>query len=192
LGAAEVRFQQSRGTCEAGQVDADGLRAAIQGYQSALDSPDQPALSDVPTKTAYFLGRAHLCMSQALVADDWQAAEQEFRQVVAEFEGGNSRVKALSAEAHGYLGIIALPTLDDPDPNTAYLRAIDEFSAALNLSGRPDRQAYFYRMLGYSYERLGQYAQAEDAYGHAIALDPAHRDQYEPLLERVRQRKAGG
>jgi tetratricopeptide (TPR) repeat protein len=36
LGAAEVLFQKSRGDCETGHVDANGVQAAVDGYWSVL------------------------------------------------------------------------------------------------------------------------------------------------------------
>lgn len=59
LSAAEMLFQRARaGGCEPHKVDAEGLHNAIKGFESALDAGDQPARSDIATKTAFLLGRA--------------------------------------------------------------------------------------------------------------------------------------
>jgi len=179
LGDAEVLYQKSRGSCSPGHVsDAAGLQEAERLYLSAGQARFQPALSDIQTKTAYGLGRLYACLSQAEVADRWDAAEHQFKQVIADFDGGNARVKELAAEAHAGLGLVYLPVAGAPDARQHYLHAADEYRTAIELSHHQDRQATFSAQLGYILGRLQEYDQADAAYAKAIELDPGNRDRY--------------
>jgi tetratricopeptide (TPR) repeat protein len=187
LGAAEVIFQRSHSTCQHNTVDARGLAEAIRGYQSALDAAIQPPLADIKTKTNFGLGRAYLCLSQALVEDYWSKAESAFKKVIADYEGGNQRVQEMAAESHANLGIVYSPPECDPDPTPQFRRAAAEYQAAINISSRPARQAFFNRRLGEIYSRLKEYDAADKAYATAISLDPDHRREYEAARQQSRQ-----
>jgi tetratricopeptide (TPR) repeat protein len=175
LSTAEVLFHRARaGGCEPGKVDAEGLRNAIQGFESALDAGDQPARSDIATKTAFGLGRAYLCLSQGGVADHWADAERECLKVIAEFEGGNQRlkerVKELAAQAHAHLGLIYLiylPPDGQRDAEESYDLAVEEYSEAIKLTRHADREAVFYLWLAWIYVRIGECDMADEALANA-------------------------
>jgi tetratricopeptide (TPR) repeat protein len=170
LGMAEVLFHESRGDCEQGKVDVVGLQDAIRGYQSALEARDQPAHSDIQTKTAFALGRAYVCLSQSLVANHWADAEREFLTVIADFENGNERVRELAAEAHGQLGLVYLPAVGDPETNSNFRRSAEEYHKAIELSRQPDRQATYYLWLAWIHIRMNECDLADEALAEANKL----------------------
>jgi tetratricopeptide (TPR) repeat protein len=190
LGAAEVLFHASRGSCEAGGVDPAGLRRSLDGFRSALTAAVQPPLADVPTKAAFGEARVQLCMSQALVGDHWQAAERGFRQVLDEFATGNERVRQMAAESHAGLGFLELPSASDADKVERYRKSAAEYEKAADLTRLDDRKAFFSSMLGFVYGQLGEPARADAAYEQAIRLapDPATRGQYEIARQELRER----
>jgi tetratricopeptide (TPR) repeat protein len=181
VGLADIQFQRSKGQCAPGQVDAEGLAQARSQFEDALSAADQPAVSDIPIKVHFGVGRVYLCVSEALVEDDWSKAEAEFRQVVTAFDSGQTRVRDLAAEAHAYLALVYLPLVDDPNPRPSYRRAVGEYLKAIELSQHSDRKAFFWDQLGFVYQQLGDCAAAQDSYATAISLerDPQRRAQYE-------------
>ncbi|MGI9021796.1 MAG: tetratricopeptide repeat protein [Acidimicrobiales bacterium] len=190
VGAAEVVFHRSRDNCEAGGVDRDGLTRTVDMFNGALSARLQPALSDIPTKVSFGEGRAHLCLSQAQVADHWADARREFDQVVAEFDKGNKRVTDMAAEAHANLGFIDLPAAGDADAADRYRRAATEYQRAAEITRQQDRKAFFFSMLGFISGRLGETAKAEQAYREAIRLAPddATRTRYEESRRQLQPR----
>src|SRR6185503_13178013 len=137
LALGEVRFQESLGkpdACAKGALDVPGVQAAVQLYQRALTARTQPARSNVPTWTAFEMGRAHLCLSQADAGDYWADAEREFKSVVADYNGGNESAKDIAAEAHSNLGFVYLPLRCDPDRDAKYRKAAAEYQTAVDLS----------------------------------------------------------
>ncbi|MFN2504047.1 MAG: TIR domain-containing protein [Acidimicrobiales bacterium] len=180
LGRAEVLLHRSRGNCESGNVDVAGLTSALDTYRSALTAKAQPALSDIPTKVAFGTGRVHLCLSQALVGDHWAEAERAFQQVVGEFRGGNARVREMAAEAYANLGFVHLPASGDPDAAGRYRQSASDYQSAIDLTGDDERKAFFFSMRGFVFGRLGDTAQADQAYATAIELtqDSAAKARY--------------
>lgn len=185
IGAAEVLFQLSRGTCEQGGVtDPAGLEQAEQRFKGVLAAKNQPALADIPAKVDYALGRVYLCQSQALLADRWAEAEQAFQRVISAYGGTNRRLLERAALAHANLGTIALPfSPSDPDAPERYRRALDAYEKGLELlqsdaapkSEQNERlQATFYGTIGFIHGRLKAYDQADAAYNEAIRLSHAN------------------
>lgn len=181
LGIAEVAFQQARGNCEKGSADPAGLARSLELYRAALGSPGQPAASDIATKVAFGSGRILLCLSQALVADRWADAEQEFKSVIRTFRDGNERVREMAAESYADLGLVYLPTATDPDAPRAYRRAAEAYASAEDLTQRDDRKAFYSSVRGFVLARLGDAAGADEAYARAVDLerDPAKKAEYE-------------
>ena len=178
LGAAEVVFQQSQARCDAGQADIDGLQKAIAGYRGALTAADKPIRSNITTKTAFYLGRAYLCLGNAGDPARWADAEGEFLTVTAEFEGGNMQVRNLAAESYANLGLIAFLIASAPDTEPAYRRAAEQYHKAIELSRHQDRQAIFYLWLARIDLRLGDCAAANTA---LVDSDQAFADVTFPL-----------
>jgi len=193
LGAAEVVFQQSQARCDAGQADIDGLQKAITGYRSALTAADKPIRSNITTKTAYYLGRAYLCLGNAGDPARWADAEDEFLRVIAEFEGGNAQVRHLAAESHAHLGLIAFLTASAPEIEPAYRRAAEQYHKAIELSRRQDRQAVFYLWLARIDLRLGDCAAANTALANAdraFAGVTVPSPNYAALREEIQRERA--
>jgi tetratricopeptide (TPR) repeat protein len=182
LSAADILFHRARaGGCEPNAVDAEGLRNAIRGFEDALDARDQPAWSDIATKAAFFQGRAYLCLSQGLVADHWTDAEREFLKVIAEFDGGNQRVKELAAQAHANIGLTYILREDKPDLEASYRRAAEHYHKAIELTRHADSRGLFYLWLAWIHVGMDEcdmadeaLANADEAYDRSTRTDPAH------------------
>jgi len=172
LGLAEVRFQESKGTCEKGDVEADGLRAARESYRDTLNATDQPASANVGAKAHLGIARVDLCISQAELEDAWAEASAEAGMVVTAFEAGDDSLRQLAAEAHGVRAISALPGVGDPDADAKFHVAEGEYRQAIALASRPDRLAAYHAGLGYALGRLGQLDDARREYDEAIRLAP--------------------
>ena len=186
VGQAEVRFQQvAAGGCAAGRTDPAVLRGLISDYSAIAQDTTlsqrerESPLWSIAAKTAFGIGRASVCLSLASGENHWTEAENEFQFVVADFESGNARARALASESHANLALIALPGTCDAGRNAAYQRAAVQFTQAVDLSDEPLRQAEFYRWLGQIHQRLGELDQADQAYRKAMELDPANRALYE-------------
>jgi tetratricopeptide (TPR) repeat protein len=199
MGAAEMLFQRvgARRECAADQTDVAGLREALRGFEAARGAALQPADSNIQPKVTFGYGQVYLCLSLARQEDDWAAAEAQFRAVAAEYESGNKRLKDLAAEAHYLLGFIAMlrPNVGEATNTTArYGAAMDEYTLAIDLSLRPDRKAFFNRMLAYAHCRLGEWDAAADVLQTAISLepDPGNRVDYQDLLRKVQEEHVCG
>jgi tetratricopeptide (TPR) repeat protein len=193
LRAAQVLFQRARDNCEQGHVNVRGLELALQGYQWALSAKVQPPLADIPVKASFGVGRVYLCRSQALIANEWDKAEQAFTGVIQAYEGGNQRVQNLAAEAHAHLGICYSPPADDPNADAKWRRAVAEYQKAIALSMHDDQKADYNSKLGFIYGRLHDYDKADKAYQAAIQLDPdpTRRGEYEAVRRKLQQAPAG-
>ena len=181
LGVAEAMFQRAKGSCEAGQANADGLAHAATAFRAAREAKDQPATSNVPLKADLALGRVYVCQSQALLTDRWQDAAELFGRVIAAFEAGNQHVRQLAAEAYAGVAFVDLPFADAPDARDRLERSASAYEKAIAVSVEADRSAAFYAMLGYVRGQLGEPADADAAFAEAIRLepDPDVRHRYE-------------
>lgn len=191
VGLASVQLQRAKGSCEAGKIDAEGMRVAMEVYKGALTAKVQPLLADIEAKVHFGLGQSYLCLSQALVGDYWHDAEQAFLAVITEYEGGNPRVREMTAQAQANLGAIYLPLTTDVTPEPEFQRAADQYRKAFELSRQPAFQAICQGMLGYIYTRLKEYEQADAAYATAISLapDPTARTAYEQSRRNLQQER---
>jgi tetratricopeptide (TPR) repeat protein len=189
LATGEVQFQESLGkpeACARDALDVAGIQAAVQMFQRALTAKTQPPRSNVPTWTAFEMGRAYLCLSQADAGNYWADAEREMNIVIGDYTAGNTSAKDIAAEAHSNLGFVNLPPRCDPDRDARYRKAAAEYQAAIDLSPlHPTRQGYFYEMLGFIQSRLGALDEARSAYRNAARTDPANKDHYDQLLQTV-------
>lgn len=165
LGLGEIYLHQAARGCTPGRADLPGLRRSAAMFEKAQIASDQPPLSDVPTKAAFQLGRAYLCLSQAGGGDRLQAAAKEkFNLVVEQFNAGNARIKRLAAESHFGLALIATPPAGDPAARAKLEQVATEYRKAIALSGDdPGRQQIFYQHLAETYEALGRAAEARKA-----------------------------
>jgi tetratricopeptide (TPR) repeat protein len=182
LGLAEVGFQEAKGSCERGDVDANGLHDAREAYQATLSATDQPASANVSAKAHLGVARVDICISQAELEDRWNEAAVEAMTVVAAFEAGDDSLRQLAAEAHGVRAICELPAVGDPNAQSRFQAAEAEYQKAIELSSRPDRLASFYAGLADVLHKLGRDDEARQAYDKAIPLAPETiRPRYEQL-----------
>ncbi len=187
LGLGEVQYHTSRGSglCEPGTVDADGLRKAITIYQSALAVP-YPSQANISAKTAFFVGRAYLCLSRAHEGDYRGDAAREFKKVIDEYHSSNQRIHDLAADAHGNLGIVystVLPGDDLEKVKAGYRAAAQEYSEAIKVSRRPEWRAYY--SLSLTFVNLGleecdaaatAWIDADKQHETATAPNPGYED----------------
>ena len=168
LGLGEIYLHEAGRNCAPGRADLRGLRRSVALFKKAQIASDQPPLSDVPTKAAFQLGRAYLCLSQAGGGDNLQiASREEFNLVVQEFDRGNARVRHLAAESHFGLALLATPSIRDPAAHTKLEQVAIEYEKAIALSEDDSgRQRIFYQHLSETYEALGRAADAERARQH--------------------------
>ncbi|HLZ27039.1 MAG TPA: hypothetical protein VKV73_06940 [Chloroflexota bacterium] len=189
LALGEVEFQESLGkpeACARDTLNVAGIQASVETFQRALSAKTQPARSNLPTWTAFEMGRAYLCLSQADAGNYWPDAEREFNSVIADYDGGNASAKDIAAEAHSNLGFVYLPPRCDPDRDARYRRAAAEYQKAIDLSVfHPTRQGFYYEMLGFIQTRLGALDAARSAYRSAAGVDPSNKDHYDQLLQNV-------
>jgi tetratricopeptide (TPR) repeat protein len=88
-------------------IDLELLGEAIEKYNQALKAKHQPALSDISTKAHFGLGQCYLMQSYAGMDTPLSDAVDEFQIVIHDYENGkNPRIREITAEAHGRLGLI--------------------------------------------------------------------------------------
>jgi tetratricopeptide (TPR) repeat protein len=167
VGAAQIHFLQARGQCQPGQPDIVGIDRAKENYTAALRS-NAPAHANIPVKVALGMGHIYLCLSQALVDDNWDKAEQEYETVIASYDPWNIAIHYLVAEAHAGLGFIALPFEGETNPAGAYRQAVSHYGRALELTPHQDRQAVFATHIARIRLRLGECEEAEQALVRAL------------------------
>jgi len=201
IGGGEVQFLLTRGgDCGAKTVDAAGLRQALADFRHAATVRDQPPGAAITTKVAFGVGRVYLCLSHAGVEDQWAAAEQQFKTVIADFESdqGNLVKKLLASEAHANLGLLywERPAASDAALADNYRRAIDQYHLAYDRVPFADseRRAIFSFQIGQLYDNLGQYEQADSAFGDAIRLHPdaAQKAKYQQAWDQYRGERQPG
>jgi tetratricopeptide (TPR) repeat protein len=196
LGLGEIQYHRSRGTtCEPGQTDVAGVEKAVAIYNSALQFP-APAEAKISAKTAWFTGRAYLCLTRAQV-DRRADAERALQQLIGEYQRGNQGVSDLAAEAHANLGLLNLTVLPGDTPavvTTRYQVAAKEYSQAIEISRHPEWQAYYAVSLTFIHLSLGEcdaaaeaWARAADLHRRAVRPNPS----YEPWHDYVEKQWAG-
>lgn len=170
IGAAEVLRAKS---CE--KESRKGLDLALELYDTAVKAPIQSPHADVATKASIGRARSYQCLitlGETAHADRGveslvDEVAREFRAVIADFESPNRRVRELAAEAHAGLGLLYLQDPGD-DVATSLRRAADEYSLAIEISEFPDRDAVFYRTLGFISDQLNDCEKAVRYYDRAI------------------------
>jgi tetratricopeptide (TPR) repeat protein len=80
-----------------------------------------------------------------------------------------------------------VPAPDDAITQANYRLAVDQYRRAIERNRHPERQAFFYTMLGQLYNNLGQSDDVDRAFAEAIRLNPDKRSEYEQLHQRLRQ-----
>jgi tetratricopeptide (TPR) repeat protein len=188
LGLGEVRFQESIGrpdACTRGSTDVDGIRDAIAIFETAQQSTQQPPGSNVGLMSHLQVGRAYLCLSQAEAGDYWPDAERELHQSISLYDPATSNESAreLTADAHAQLGFVLLPQHCDPQRQAKYASAAAEYQNAIDLSTfHPARAGFYYEMLGFIHNQVGDLDQARKDYQNAMRVDATNNEHYMQLL----------
>jgi tetratricopeptide (TPR) repeat protein len=139
FGAAEVRFQRSRGSLCGGTGEGDvvGLEDAVRQFEELIDLP-APPLAFLPERARLEIGRIYECLTLNGV-DRRDEAREILEAVIADISG-ETRLRDLEAEAHFALGIYHLLNGDEP-------AALAEFETAVDTTLNPIRKSGFYRSL---------------------------------------------
>jgi tetratricopeptide (TPR) repeat protein len=190
LGLGEIQYHRSRGTtCEPGQTDVAGVEKAVALYHSALEVP-APAEAKITAKTAWFTGRAYLCLTRAHV-DRRVDAERALQQLIGQYQGGNQGLSDLASEAHANLGLLNLTILPGDAPavvRARYQVAAKEYSQAIQISRHPEWQAYYAVSLTFIHLSLDECDAAAEAWARAADLRRAAvrpNPSYEPWHDYV-------
>jgi tetratricopeptide (TPR) repeat protein len=173
VGLAENVYQRSYNDCRAGAINAEGVQQALRGYRSALTARERPARSNIESKVALGVGRAHLCLSIAGVEASWAQAETELRSVANTYDNGNTEIDELAAEAYSGLGLLEIQTAGDRGGNLE--TAITDLERAITIADADptsNRQYIWHGFLGYAHCQLGHTPKALDSYDQAIRLAP--------------------
>jgi tetratricopeptide (TPR) repeat protein len=190
IGLAEVTYQRAHGLCDAATTDVDGVQRSIDRYTKARTALNQPPGANVDVKSAFGLGRAHLCLSMAGAQLAWPEARLELASVTAAYEAGNRDVAELAAEAWSSLGLLEIRTASGDA--AALERAVDDLETALATASSltaHDRRYLWYGFLGFAHCQLGHKPDSEAAYAAAIRLGPPDSvPDYQAALERTRHR----
>jgi tetratricopeptide (TPR) repeat protein len=177
FGLAEVQFQRSHGGCKPDKIDADGLHKALRGYLRAEAERRKPYGDLLQARARFGRARALYCLAQAGIEARFADAEALFRSVVRAYTGGEPILKDEASESLAFIGSINLPSRRDKTPERELREAAEYYRRALRLSGDVDRQAFFWRMLGFIYRKLGDPTAADRAYRRAARVDPGPEDQ---------------
>ena len=139
FGAAELRFQRSRGPlCGAsGEGDVAGLEDAVRQFEELIELP-APPLAFLPERARLEIGRIYECLT--LYGVDRRAEAGDILEAVIADISGETRLRDLEAEARFSLGIYHLLIGDEP-------AAIAEFETAANTMVNPIRKGDFYLSL---------------------------------------------
>jgi hypothetical protein len=163
LGLAEVAYATSHGDCAPMHVAATGLLTARAGFSRVLaalaQSPTTTSLNDpsVGAKAEFGLGQVDLCLSASHTAARWSRARTEFTSVADTYQPAFPDLRDDAAEAHAGIGFVDLST---ERTVAGFMQAGREYETAARLATIGRRQAYFYDVLGYVDDRLGDHAAA--------------------------------
>jgi len=124
-----------------GEIKDRDLEAIERLYQNALTIPNTPETADIPAKVAFGLGQVQQLRYLRGDAAAWERATAQFNQVIAFFgEGKNPRIREITAQSWGYLGLLQRQKGDMAKASAAYNKAIE-------LSALSARQTLFRRAL---------------------------------------------
>lgn len=171
FGAAELRFQRSRGSLCGGTGEGDvvGLEDAVGQFEELIDLP-APPLAFLPERARLEIGRIYECITLHGV-DRSDEAREILEAVIADISG-ETRLRDLEAEAHFSLGIYHLLNGDEPT-------ALAEFETAVDTTLNPIRKSGFYRSLAVIH--LCQLDQPELAENYLRAAEDLAREPLEPI-----------
>lgn len=192
LAVAEMQFQHARGTCQADTTQVDLVEQAIQGYKQALTAPDPGSAVTIPTKVAFFVGRAHACLALAGLKEHREPAYRYLRAVTEAYQSADTFANDIRAESYFNLGVLVL-SLHEPDQREAARReALDAFAQMKALAGPVDRRAFASLWLAHIYYRQRDCDSGDQALSEAEAMMSLYAqsvdlsyDEYNAFRDRV-------
>ena len=176
FGLAEVVYQ--RAGCGAGSVDPVALGEAEQRYRAAGQAGHPPE-AHLEERSAFGLGRVHVCLGQAGFERRWTDAERELSRVTDAFVAGKGDLRELASEAYALRAIVALPAPGEIAPERRLRHAETHARRAVELAVDSTRRGVHFGQLGFVLGELGQREEARAAYLQAAELDTARADEYQ-------------
>jgi tetratricopeptide (TPR) repeat protein len=161
LGFVDFTRSLQGSTSQSFEPDEDLLERALERFDLALQTEDQPESADIPAKVAF--GKAQVYLAQAYTGKETlPEAVKQFERVIALYsDGENPRLQELASEAHARIGFI---TREQNDLKKSH----DNFSKALELSTNPARSGLYWLTLGLLDEQIGEPEAAQQKFNNAI------------------------
>ena len=171
FGAAEVRFQRSRGSlCGlTGDGDVAGLEDAVRQFEELIDLP-APPLAFLPERARLEIGKIYQCLT--LNGVDRRDETREILEAVIADISNETRLRDLEADAHFSLGAHHLLNRDTP-------AALAEFEIAVETTVNPIRKRGFYISLAFIH--LCQLDQPDLAETYLRAAEDLPGEPVEPI-----------
>jgi len=177
-----------------GEWNVAVTRFDVQGEENISRAgepePTQPETADIPAKAAFGKGQVYL-VQHYMGQNTLSKAVEEFKYVIGQFESEeNRRMKELTSESYGHLGLIAR---ENGDLETA----VEHNSTAHELSSQHFRRGFYSLTLGDIFAQQGVVDEAEKLYQSAVddykaALDfatqPELRAEYFEELSKTYER----
>jgi tetratricopeptide (TPR) repeat protein len=186
FGIAELTYQRGRGECSSTTARPLELRRASREYRGVLAADSQPSLRIARTvlraKVAMGIARIDYCTARAGVGVRLSDARREFTSVATNGKGA-PELRTIIAEAHGYLGYIALPPRGAANPRSSLLSARTHFRLASELATSPELRKDNLAALAFVLLRLGDRAGAARAYGSAAHYERARSRRAKLLIQ---------
>lgn len=177
LSLADLQYMAAAGTCQPNNCDKEGVRAAIEAFQT-VPATDDVEYANIPAKKSYAVGRAYACLAMAGEPENRSSATASLEQVIAAYDAGDKRLAFFAAEAQQLIGLLLTATTGAQRP--ADLAAADaRFATAIELSTSDERKAVFYL----------HRAEIQAALGHCDAA-ARHLDTAEDMASHVPTTKA--
>lgn len=105
-----------------GRVDTTALDRALDDFQRAASSKFRPGTAYVDAKIHLALGNVYVVKAQLGSPELFPMAEEQFRQIVKEFEAGSGGMDRVAAQAFLGLGIVQERWTQDRSQAAAYYR----------------------------------------------------------------------
>ncbi len=165
FGLAEVQFLEAGGSaCQTstGDPDIGLLTSSVEAFTAVLDLKAPPK-SFLHLRTRLEIGRVYLCLSLA-GTDHLEKAMDQLVRVAGAFEGGEQRVRELSAEANQAIARIEIE-------RGRYDASLERYLAAADLTQNPARKAFYHLSRTWILECVqGELGRADTEFALATAV----------------------
>lgn len=171
LGQAGILYLMALGDPEnpsLGTVDLRKLDESENAFHEASRFADQPTKANINIKVNFGLGQIYIARGEVQDTKWLDRAENEFQQVISDYENGNKRIIELASQAYARRGLISL-IKNNVD------HAIEYYKLSIKIAS-PHFKAYYYTRLGEIYASQGKYDLAVSAYDEAFSTAEYYSD----------------